>query len=98
MSIDYRLKKEATPYAVATSKMPIWLFENLEKYKETNNLPSRNCALNILVALALCDQNYITSEEFQEYFESQYPTIETSHLVSNKKDPSGKGGITDGSF
>lgn len=68
---EYNLKKEATPFEVATAKMPPWFFAKLEAFRYENRLRTRNAAVNILIALGLRECGGIDSETCEEFLRSQ---------------------------
>jgi len=65
MSLAFRDKKEPAPYVVGTAKMPSWLFERLESFRDDSGILTRSATINILVALGLFEKGYVTAEEFQ---------------------------------
>lgn len=68
---EYNLKKEATPFEVATAKMPPWFFAKLEAFRYENRLRTRNAAVNILVALGLRECGGLDPEICDEFLRSQ---------------------------
>lgn len=71
MERSYNNKKEATPYEVATAKMPPWLFAKLEEFRYDNELQTRNAAVNILLMLALGMMEDIDQEKCLEFIGTQ---------------------------
>ena len=71
MERSYNNKKEATPYEVATAKMPPWLFAKLEAFKHDNDLQTRNAAVNILIMLALSMLEDFDQEECLKFVGTQ---------------------------
>ncbi len=71
MVIPYRIKKEPTPYAVGTAKMPSWLFEQVETFRHESGILTRSSAINTLVAIGLYDRGYITAEDLQDLLYSE---------------------------
>ena len=75
-------KKEATPFEVATAKMPPWLFAKLEEFRHENDLQTRNAAVNILIMLALSIWGDFDREKCLEFIEMQGMTPISDHMLS----------------
>ena len=75
-------KKEATPFEVATAKMPPWLFAKLEEFRHENDLQTRNAAVNILIMLALSIWGDFDREKCLEFIETQGMTPIPDHMLS----------------
>jgi hypothetical protein len=71
MENKYNHKKEATPFAVASAKMPPWFFAKLEGFRYDNELQTRNAAVNILLMLALSLLGDFNQDECLEFIGDQ---------------------------
>ena len=82
MKERYNDKKEATPFEVASAKMPPWLFAKLEEFRNENELRTRNAAVNILIMLALGMWGDFNQEKCIEFIKTQGMTPVPDHLLS----------------
>ena len=82
MRTSFNDKKEATPYEVATAKMPPWLFAKLEGFRHENELQTRNAAVNILIMLALSMWEDSDKEKCLEFIGTQGMTEVPSRLMN----------------
>ena len=71
MENKYNHKKEATPFEVASAKLPPWLFAKLEEFRYENELQTRNAAVNILLMLALSICEDFDQEKCIEFIGTQ---------------------------
>ena len=89
-------KKEATPFEVASAKMPPWLFAKLEGFRHENDLQTRNAAINILIMLALSIWGDFDREKCLEFIETQGMTPIPDHMLSVMSES--KGGSVMGTY
>ena len=82
METSLNNKKEATPFEVASAKMPPWLFAKLEEFRYENELRTRNAAVNILIMLALSIWGDFDREKCLEFIETQGMTPIPDHMLS----------------
>lgn len=82
METSINNKKEATPFEVASAKMPPWLFAKLEEFRHENDLQTRNAAVNILIMLALSIWGDFDREKCLEFIRTQGLTPIPNHLLS----------------
>ena len=71
MRMQNKNKKKATPFEVASAKMPPWLFAKLEEFRYENELRTRNAAVNILIMLALATLGEFDKAKCTEFMGTQ---------------------------
>ncbi len=82
--------KKATPFEVASAKMPPWLFAKLEEFRYENELRTRNAAVNILIMLALSIWGDFDREKCLEFIETQGMTPIPDHMLSLMSESKGE--------
>lgn len=90
MRMQNKNKKKATPFEVASAKMPPWLFAKLEEFRYENELRTRNAAVNILIMLALSIWGDFDREKCLEFIETQGMTPIPDHMLSLMSESKGE--------